>query len=116
MDARNGSAPDKPAGSGRRAAAIGLLALTIVPLSPLLFYLPYALRGMGKYAFYEFGGYFELYFITPAIGLCGALVFPSAAFVGRRRPVVLWYGISVGLMLIGYLIAGLTDCIPDFGE
>jgi hypothetical protein len=109
----------KPADNGaasKRLFASIALSITLVPLSPLFYYLPYLLRGRGKYAFYEFGGYFKLYYITPGIGVAAGTVYLLACFLGRRRSPVLWYVAVATLLLLGFMITGLFARIPDFGE
>jgi len=92
-----------------------LLALSLVPLSVCFYWLPYALRGKGKYAYYEFGGYIEFHYIMPGIGVLAALLYVGLFFALGRRILVPYFIVSA-LMLVSYAINGFADGIPDFGE
>ena len=99
--------------------SISLLAFqaaSLVVLSPLLYYCPYALRGLGQYAFYEFGGYFLLHFITPGIGLIAALVLVMSQVFLKSRHRWTSYFVVLGMLALGFMLAGLLDTVPDFGE
>jgi hypothetical protein len=106
---------DNRAISKRLLSSIAL-SITLVPLSPLFYYLPYLLRGRGKYAFYEFGGYFKLYYITPGIGVAAGALCLLACIFGRRKSPLFWYLTFASLLMLGFMISGLFGRIPDFGE
>ena len=92
------------------------LGLSYIPLSPFLYWLPYALRGQGREAFFELPGYILLYFITPSIGLVAGVVFCGMRFFRRPRSAWAAYLLVLGLLAAGYLAFGLTETIPDYGD
>ena len=92
------------------------LGLSYIPLSPFLYWLPYALRGHGREAFFELPGYVLLYFITPSIGLAAGAVFCGMIVFRRPRSAWIAYLLVLGILTASYLAFGLTETIPNYGD
>ncbi len=108
--------PTSHPGGKRGTNVVALaLALSFVPLANLLYYIPYAIRGIAEDAFVEVGGVVLFYFVNPVVGCVTALVFlallrmtGSSRKPGLSRMSAL-YLIVLAVLAVGYLVFGLTD-------